>query len=688
MIELKEHNVRPYEELCNKLESCQRVAYVSATGTGKTYVAGKYIEAHQLIKRTLILVPSNVIRRSWRKLFPSVAIMSYQALLKRKPEIDQYSLIVCDEMHHLGAEKWGENFIQFISGFQGKILGMTATPIRFLDDCRNMIDELFNGNVVNGLNLPEAINKGILPSFDYITALYDLPSRRPKRTGHGGAMTERLHKQLDVMENELTVQKILKKHMKPGKHRVAVFVPSIEQCVTYEEVIAESYPNEIKVIAHSKMTKAEVEEAFQQFETADTTSFLFTIDLLNEGAHIRGVDTVIMFRKTESPNIFLQQLGRALTADSMAERVTVFDFVANHSNIRAKIDGAGTIIDWIQDGVTESQRQIIKTDYAKEEQEVLDKLNLLLMGVWQENEIELIRRYYRREGGKEKLVEMLPDRSWSSICYEAHKLGLSENHSFLSEEILKDIEKTVPQKGLKAITEKYPAVPETTLRFAAQRLGVYTPAPKPKPWTEKEDDIIRKNYTETAKSLAEMLPGRTACQITQRRLKLGLGKKYPVFTERDRQIILAHPEMSTAGMQKKYFPNWSSGYVAKWRKKLNCFPDQPEPFWNEEKRKLFTEAYKSGGMDAVKKIPEFSSFSRNRIYHTARRWGIRTEQRTEESCNHYTSEEITLLRKWMYDGLSHSNEEIERLFPEHTVGSVRCKIRKMRRKERNKAQNA
>lgn len=56
------------------------------------------------------------------------------------------------------------------------------------------------------------------------------------------------------------------------------------------------------------------------------------VNQLNEGVHIKGVDAVIMVRRTSSPTIFYQQLGRALTAAGNFEPL-VIDLVDNFEMI-------------------------------------------------------------------------------------------------------------------------------------------------------------------------------------------------------------------------------------------------------------------------------------------------------------------------------------------------------------------
>ncbi len=56
---------------------------------------------------------------------------------------------------------------------------------------------------------------------------------------------------------------------------------------------------------------------------------LFTVDILNEGVDIPGVNMVLFLRPTESSTIFIQQLGRGLRKSPNKDFVTVLDFIGN-----------------------------------------------------------------------------------------------------------------------------------------------------------------------------------------------------------------------------------------------------------------------------------------------------------------------------------------------------------------------
>lgn len=57
---------------------------------------------------------------------------------------------------------------------------------------------------------------------------------------------------------------------------------------------------------------------------------IFSVDMLNEGVDIAALDMVMFLRPTESPVVFLQQLGRGLRTSKGKEYLNVLDFIGNY----------------------------------------------------------------------------------------------------------------------------------------------------------------------------------------------------------------------------------------------------------------------------------------------------------------------------------------------------------------------
>lgn len=60
--------------------------------------------------------------------------------------------------------------------------------------------------------------------------------------------------------------------------------------------------------------------------------YILTVDIFNEGVDIPEINQVIMLRPTQSPVIFVQQLGRGLRKYSNKEYVVIIDFIGNYTN--------------------------------------------------------------------------------------------------------------------------------------------------------------------------------------------------------------------------------------------------------------------------------------------------------------------------------------------------------------------
>ncbi|MDE6320178.1 MAG: NgoFVII family restriction endonuclease, partial [Lachnospiraceae bacterium] len=57
---------------------------------------------------------------------------------------------------------------------------------------------------------------------------------------------------------------------------------------------------------------------------------IFSVDMFNEGVDIAALDMVMFLRPTESPIVFLQQLGRGLRTCRGKEYLNVLDFIGNY----------------------------------------------------------------------------------------------------------------------------------------------------------------------------------------------------------------------------------------------------------------------------------------------------------------------------------------------------------------------
>lgn len=87
-------------------------------------------------------------------------------------------------------------------------------------------------------------------------------------------------------------------------------------------------------------------------DDSDHLKLLFSINMLNEGVHVRGVSGIVLFRETESPIIYKQQIGRALTTGTQNTPL-ILDVVNNFGNLSSY----GTIQSEMDEAVQRLRRE-------------------------------------------------------------------------------------------------------------------------------------------------------------------------------------------------------------------------------------------------------------------------------------------------------------------------------------------
>jgi len=362
-IELKKHNEEAYKKIQEGFKKSDRVAVIHPTGTGKSFLALKFIEDNK-DKKAIYIAPSNAILHNIKKSIldsdmdmtdlPKLKRVLYQGLMNLSDEeIEKldYDIIILDEFHHCGAPEWGNGVDRLLmNNPDAQVLGLSATPIRYFDKSRNMAEELFEDNIASEMSLEEAINEGILPNAKYVSALYgyseDLEKmkfniERIKDTTKrqvAQEMFERLSKKLD--ENTKNLPTLLSEHMTNKNGKYIVFCKNIEdmneKIEQVQAIFGEVSPN-IKTYAVSSKMK-ENDKMLTEFEndnSDDKLKLMFAVDMLNEGYHINDLDGVVMMRPTYSPTIYEQQLGRALSVkEDDGKQPVIIDLVNNFDSIK------------------------------------------------------------------------------------------------------------------------------------------------------------------------------------------------------------------------------------------------------------------------------------------------------------------------------------------------------------------
>ncbi|MDK9790632.1 Helicase associated domain protein [Vibrio sp. D431a] len=344
-IELKNHNSITAKKVVKAFKTSNFVSVVQPTGTGKRYVASRLIcEAYENDK-TLFLAPNNHILNQMESTIPwqeNVLYSTYAGLNESLIQGAKFDLIVLDEFHRAGASTWRNSVDRLIEhNKSAKILGTTATPIRYLDQARDMVDELFKGNCVSTITLAESMAKGIINTPKYVIGINNFESFTQKLKNEDAKKKLRLS-----WQNTGDVAAILNKHLKQLSGKYIVFCEDINHLNDSKAHLmnwfneASRKRGEFTKVnlfeVHSSQSLAQNRKTISKFESIGNSSdvnIILAVNMLNEGLHVKGLDRAILLRKTISPIIFLQQIGRVLSADTSKSPV-IFDFVSNMDSLK------------------------------------------------------------------------------------------------------------------------------------------------------------------------------------------------------------------------------------------------------------------------------------------------------------------------------------------------------------------
>ena len=255
-------------------------------------------------------------------IFASVATLgSAQYLNERYFPADYFQYIVVDEFHHAVTDQYRRIVDYFKPEF---LLGLTATPERM--DGRS-IYEICDYNVPYEISLKEAINKGMLVPFHYY-GIYDDTDYTSLHVVRGRYDEKELNE--TYLGNVHRHEMIYKHYCKYGSRRAIGFCCSRE----HAEEMAEDFSQRgipAAAVYSGEQGKYALERASAiQKLNEGTLRVIFSVDMFNEGVDIAALDMVMFLRPTESPIVFLQQLGRGLRTFRGKQYLNVLDFIGNY----------------------------------------------------------------------------------------------------------------------------------------------------------------------------------------------------------------------------------------------------------------------------------------------------------------------------------------------------------------------
>ena len=494
-IHLFEHNQKAYDAAVSMMEEEGRAAVIHPTGTGKSFIAFKLAADHPDAK-ICWLSPSEYIYRTQLEnlkttlkdgekaragtlsdrgaaCLGNIRFLTYSRLMRNEEDMKELcpDYIILDEFHRCGAVEWGRSVEKLLAMYPAaKLLGLSATNIRYLDNRRDMAQEIFRGRIASEMTLGEAITRGILPAPKYVIALYshglkpygrnsheqepdgrkpykqessgqklneqksdgqkpyeqESCGRKPYKRNSWEAELERLeqrarssaeegidHRSLQLLEQlKRTLEqaegldRIFWKHMGKAHGKYILFCADKEHMDEMKEHVGEWFHliDRSPHIYTAYYDNPETHRDFAAFKEDDSEhlKLLFCIDMLNEGVHVEDVDGVILLRPTVSPIIYLQQIGRALSAGT-SEGPVIFDLVNNFEGLccidclEQEIEEAFTLMPYSHGGQKKYDGRFQVIDEVRDYRELFRQLQASLSSTWDTCYLAA-QAYYREKG--------------------------------------------------------------------------------------------------------------------------------------------------------------------------------------------------------------------------------------------------------------------------------------------------
>lgn len=330
----------------NRLRNCgeDRALVIAATGTGKTYMSAFDVINYKPQKMLFLVHREEILRsaeRTFRKLVKNKqkttglltgnskdvtadylfsTIQSMNIHLDKFTR-DEFEYIVIDEAHHSASPSYKKVMEYFKPKF---MLGMTATPERC--DSESIFD-IFS-NIALEVRLREALELNLVIPFHYF-GITDIEGIDLKDVDMDDI--KEISKRLKVNERVDFIIENMNFYGHDGDKRKCIgFCVGIDHAMY---MVDEFNKRGIKSICLTGENSAEEREHYiKKLESEeDDLEVIFTVDIFNEGVDIPAVNLVLMLRPTDSPIIFIQQLGRGLRKHESKSFLTVLDFIGNHN---------------------------------------------------------------------------------------------------------------------------------------------------------------------------------------------------------------------------------------------------------------------------------------------------------------------------------------------------------------------
>ena len=325
-----------------------RALLLSSTGTGKS-LASAFMLREMGTRRALFVVHREQIAKQTSKsykrvfgssrsygllsgnsrdfdaefLFATMQMISKEEIMSHYDPGD-FDVIILDECHHAGAESYQKIMRYFKPKFW---LGMTASP----DTNQYDIYSIFDHHIAYEIRLQQALEEDLLCPFHYF-GITDLEIDGKVFDDSAGV------KNFSNLISDARVDYVIDKAKYYGfsgdRVKGLIFCSRKDEAKELSKKFNERGLRTEVLTGEDDQTRREtvIARLTDDEDVDNQLDYIFTVDIFNEGVDIPEINQVIMLRPTQSPVVFIQQLGRGLRKFEGKEYVVILDFIGNYMN--------------------------------------------------------------------------------------------------------------------------------------------------------------------------------------------------------------------------------------------------------------------------------------------------------------------------------------------------------------------
>jgi superfamily II DNA or RNA helicase/predicted nucleic acid-binding Zn ribbon protein len=314
-MQLRPYQLTAVDEIRGAFKEAKRVVLCLPTGAGKTVVFSEIVRRVLEKGRKVAIVTHRRELLSQAGKLNRCDILMVETLnnqIKRGVvNLSSYDLLVIDEAH-IG------NFRKILEGFDGFVIGATATPVSKPPMAKSY------GKLINSVGIGELIAQGYL--CNPITYAMHPVDTSKIATRMGEFTAQGLD---DAFNRPKVYEGVVQEFCKRWREKKAiVFCVNIEASINTAEAFAKELGEGRVYCVHSKQSAYERADLIEEFMVSKY-GILVNCGIATTGFDCPDIEVVVVNRATKSVALWLQMVGRGSRPTASKKEFTILDFGEN-----------------------------------------------------------------------------------------------------------------------------------------------------------------------------------------------------------------------------------------------------------------------------------------------------------------------------------------------------------------------